>query len=95
MTSPFAWPPRTAIWACRERHRACVCGTVCWHAREAPAGIVLSVVLEDETGRLRLVFFGRRSIPGLVSGTMVRAEGMVGRFRGARAMLNPRYELLD
>lgn len=93
-TAPFAWPPPTPIWACRERRRACVRGTVCWHVREASCGIVLSVLLEDETGRIRLVFFGRRSIPGLVRGATVRAEGMVGRFRGVRAMLNPRYELL-
>lgn len=92
--SPFSWPPCTPIWACCERHRACVRGTVCWQAREASAGIVVSVVIEDETGRLRLVFFGRRCIPGLAPGVAVRAEGMVGRFRGVRAILNPRFELL-
>ena len=58
------------------------------------AGKSLEVQLFDDTGGLRLLFFGRTSIPGLVPGAVVRASGRVGDYKGHLALANPRYELL-
>jgi amino acid transporter len=58
------------------------------------AGRSLEVQVFDETGGLRLLFFGRTRIPGLQPGSMVRAHGRVGEYKGHLALANPRYELL-
>jgi amino acid transporter len=54
----------------------------------------LECELYDETGGLTLVFYGRRSIPGIEPGARMRVEGMVGEMEGYLAMANPTYELL-
>ncbi len=46
-------------------------------------------------GEIRIVFLGRRQVPGIRTGTQLVAEGMVGDWRGQLAMLNPDYELLS
>jgi hypothetical protein len=58
------------------------------------AGRSLEVQIFDDTGGLRLLFMGRTCIPGLVPGTVVRATGRVGEYRGHLAIANPVYELL-
>jgi RecJ-like exonuclease len=50
--------------------------------------------LVDDTGGVRVVFLGRRSIPGIDIGTRMRVEGRVGESRGRLAVLNPDYELM-
>jgi amino acid transporter len=56
---------------------------------------ILECVLVDGSGEaITLVFFGRRTIPGIHSGTMLQVEGMVGKHRGKLAMINPAYELI-
>ncbi len=50
--------------------------------------------LVDDTGAVRVVFLGRRAIPGVDIGTRMRVEGRVGESRGTLAVLNPDYELL-
>jgi hypothetical protein len=47
----------------------------------------------DATGGLQLLFYGRRSIPGMVAGATVTATGRTMSHRGTLAMANPRYEL--
>jgi hypothetical protein len=54
----------------------------------------LEVQVFDETGGVRLLFFGRSSIPGIVPGAVVRVSGRVGEYKGHLALANPRYELL-
>jgi hypothetical protein len=49
----------------------------------------------DESGGLRLLFFGRTTIPGITPGAAVRASGRVGEYKGHLALANPRYELLN
>jgi hypothetical protein len=49
----------------------------------------------DDTGGIRLLFFGRTRIPGIQPGSLVRASGMVGEYKGHLALANPRYELLS
>jgi amino acid transporter len=59
------------------------------------AGRSLEVQVFDGTGGLRLLFFGRTRIPGLVPGTVLRATGRVGDYKGHLALANPRYELVS
>ncbi len=55
----------------------------------------LECVLIDHSGHtITLVFLGRRSISGITSGSLLVAEGMVGKHRNKLAMINPSYELL-
>jgi hypothetical protein len=54
----------------------------------------LQCVVVDGSGEaITLVFLGRRSIPGIRSGTRMVAEAMVGKHDGKLAMINPTYEL--
>jgi hypothetical protein len=59
------------------------------------AGRSLEVQLFDGTGGIRLLFFGRTQIAGLEPGTVLRATGRVGEYKGHLALANPRYELLS
>jgi len=54
----------------------------------------LECVLADGTGKLLLVFQGRRRIPGMQPGARVVVEGMVGDWGHHQAILNPDYELI-
>ncbi len=54
----------------------------------------LECVLADESGRLLLVFQGRRRIPGIQPGARLVVEGMVGDWARRQAILNPDYELI-
>ena len=82
-------------------------GTVVWRQRTAVEGRVRSVSvspisgsptleaeLYDPSGGITLVFYGRRTIPGIEPGALLRAEGMVGEMEGHLAMANPTYSLL-
>jgi hypothetical protein len=46
-------------------------------------------------GRLRVVWLGRRRVPGIDAGTEIRLEGMVTQSQGLPTMFNPRYEILS
>ena len=46
-------------------------------------------------GRLRVVWLGRRRIPGVDAGSELRLEGMVTVRDGLPTMFNPRYEILS
>jgi amino acid transporter len=58
------------------------------------AGRSLEAQLFDDTGGVRLIFFGRTRIPGIVPGAVIRASGTVGEYKGHLALANPRYQLL-
>jgi hypothetical protein len=45
--------------------------------------------------RLRVVWLGRRRVPGVDAGTEVRLEGMLATVQGMPTMFNPRYEILS
>lgn len=47
------------------------------------------------TGRLRVIWLGRRRIPGIDAGTELQLEGMVTVRDGTPTMFNPRYEILS
>ncbi|MGX7681167.1 amino acid permease [Jatrophihabitans sp. DSM 45814] len=59
------------------------------------AGKTLEAQVFDSTGGVRLLFFGRTHIPGVVPGAVIRATGRVGEYKGHLALANPRYELVD
>jgi amino acid transporter len=82
-------------------------GEAQWRKRVRVAGRVRSVrvqpragtsnlecVLVDDTGKLLLVFQGRRRIPGIQPGARLVVEGMVGDWARRQAILNPDYELI-
>ncbi len=52
----------------------------------------LEVVLWDGSGDLRVRWLGRRSIPGLILGSRLTVEGVVGEDHGTRRMVNPTFE---
>jgi hypothetical protein len=52
----------------------------------------LEVVLWDGTGEVMAVWLGRRSIAGLVLGSRLVIEGVVGRERDTRKVVNPTFE---
>jgi RecG-like helicase len=47
----------------------------------------------DDTGAITVVFFGRRHLSGVSTGTRLVVEGVIGEHRGMMAMLNPAYEI--
>ncbi len=55
---------------------------------------VLAVEINDSTGNLTAMFYGRSHIPGLVCGARVRLHGSVGIRGGQPVMINPAYELV-
>jgi amino acid transporter len=85
---------RVAIADISFRQRAKVVGKV-YSMRVQPwsgvAALELSVV--DDTGALTIVFFGRRRLSGVATGSRLVVEGVVGEHRGVMAMLNPAYEI--
>jgi hypothetical protein len=90
-------PGSQPISALRWRERARVAGRV-KTVRVVPHSDVptLECVLVDGSGEaITLVFLGRRSIGGLRSGSMLTADGMVGKHRSRLAMINPVFELLS
>jgi amino acid transporter len=55
---------------------------------------VLACDVEDSTGQLTALFYGRSYIPGLRPGSKVRLKGQVGIRDGRPIMINPAYQLL-
>jgi|HubBroStandDraft_4_1064222.scaffolds.fasta_scaffold07911_5 amino acid transporter len=55
----------------------------------------LECEVTDGTGNLLIVFMGRRTIPGIESGSRLLVEGTVGSWKRRLAILNPAYELVS
>jgi RecG-like helicase len=49
----------------------------------------LELIVIDDTGALTVVFFGRRHLSGVATGTKLIVDGMVGEHHGTVAMLKP------
>lgn len=45
--------------------------------------------------RLRVVWLGRRRVPGIEAGAEIRVEGMLARGKDMPTIFNPRYEILS
>ncbi len=78
------------------RHHARIAGRV-QALRVQPMGGVptLECTLVDDTGKILIVFLGRRELAGVKTGTRMVVEGTVGRLRGQLSVLNPDYQLLS
>ena len=99
----------TTVRASRPRPGPHPIAELTWRTRTRVAGRVktlrvqpwaqahsLECVLVDGSGHaVTLVFLGRRSISGIRSGSLLIAEGMVGKHRNKLAIINPSYELLS
>ena len=59
------------------------------------SGRSLEVQIFDESGGMRLLFFGRTQIAGIRPGSRVRVTGRVGEYKGHLAIANPIYELIS
>lgn len=99
------WPPAVAINELPPRGRAVCTGVVdAVTILPASASPAYSAIVTDreshkadpssDNHRLRLVWIGRRRIPGIVAGTRLRVEGMVSQRQGLPTMYNPRYEII-
>ena len=85
----------TPIGEAQWRHRVRIAGRVKSVRTQPRAGTSnLECVLADDTGRILLVFQGRRQIPGIEPGARLVVEGIVGDWARRQAILNPDYELL-
>ncbi|MEC5179938.1 hypothetical protein [Arthrobacter sp. CG_A4] len=84
-------PPATARWA-----RAVTAAADASQPADASAAAAprrrRGTVPKD---RLRVVWLGRRRIPGVDAGSELRLEGMVTVRDGLPTMFNPRYEILS
>jgi RecG-like helicase len=56
---------------------------------------VLAVEINDSTGTLTAMFYGRSHIPGLICGARVRFTGSARVRGGQPVMINPAYELVS
>jgi len=56
---------------------------------------VLAVEINDSTGNLTAMFYGRSHIPGLICGARVRFTGSARTRGGQPVMINPAYELVS
>lgn len=55
----------------------------------------LEVVLTDGTGMVTARWLGRRKIPGLLLGSRLLVEGVLGEEQGIRRVVNPNFEFLS
>ncbi len=79
---------------CNDRANVCVAGTlrtVTLWPRGSSGGLVAD--LWDGTASVRLIWLGRREIPGIRPGRNVVARGRLTIIEGERTIYNPRYEL--
>lgn len=83
------------ITDCSMRQRVVIAGRIS-DVRLAPMreGKRFEAEVDDGSGRITLVFLGRRSVDGVLPGARIKAIGRVCSLDGQPAIFNPRYELL-
>jgi amino acid transporter len=92
---PAPRPGATPIGSLTRPGRAVAEGRVhTVEIRPVEHNTVLACDVEDSTGQLTALFYGRSNIPGLRPGSKVRLRGQVGIRDGKPVMINPAYELL-
>ena len=76
------------------RQRVVITGTICQAGPITVGGTPsYRLVVDDGTGRITVVFIGRRAVPGLVDGTRCSVEGPAQRARGRLEVWNPHYRV--
>jgi hypothetical protein len=87
---------RTRINELSNRERASVAGRVRSVRVQPWSGTPsLELTLADETGSITVVFFGRRALGGVRTGTVMSVNGVAGRHHGITAILNPEYSIIS
>jgi amino acid transporter len=86
---------RSAIGAVQWKQQVTIRGKVKVLQVGTTGGKSLEAQVFDETGGIRLLFFGRTSIDGITPGAIVEASGRVGEYKGHLALANPRYCLIN
>jgi hypothetical protein len=84
----------TAIAAVLLRKRNTVRGEIISVTHFERPWVRTDAALSDGTGSLVLRFFGRASVPGLVVGRQLIAQGTPGLVNGAVVMINPLYSFV-
>ena len=85
----------TPVKHCADRQQVCVVGMLRTVTIQPRGGSpALHAELWDGSGSLDVIWIGRRRIPGIEPGRVLRAEGRISEREGRRVMFNPRYELL-
>ena len=59
---------------------------------EAPR---MEAEFDDGSGTITLVWLGRREVPGILAGTVLRVAGRLSVQRGGFVLYNPKYELVQ
>ncbi len=86
-------PGTVRIAEARPRQRVKVAGAVRRITLRPVGGFQgLEAVLFDGTGEVTAVWLGRHSIPGLLLGSRMVLEGVLGEERGRRRIVNPTFE---
>jgi hypothetical protein len=84
----------TPIKRCTAGSKTCVIGTIRSITLQPVTGTpALHADLWDGTGSIRLIWLGRREIPGIDPGRELLVEGRIIEEHGHPTMYNPRYEL--
>ncbi len=94
--SELPWPStRTVpISESLEREIVDVAGTLCAvTTRPRGSSLTMEAELWDGTGRVKLVWLGRRDIPGIQPGRTIVVHGRLTSLKGERTIFNPAYEL--
>ncbi|MDO4259898.1 MAG: DNA-binding protein [Actinomycetaceae bacterium] len=60
----------------------------------AGAAAIITATLWDGQASVDLRWLGRRTIPGIRAGAHLEVEGVVGRYDGHLAIVNPLYRLV-
>jgi hypothetical protein len=88
-------PGTTAISALSPASKAAVEGRVrAVEIRPVEHSCVFECVIDDGTGALTAMFYGRTGIPGVSPGSRLRLEGKVSLRADGPVMINPAYELV-
>jgi hypothetical protein len=85
----------TPVHRCTNRSQVCVVGmlrTVTIQPRGTSPS--LQAELWDGSGIVDVIWIGRRRIPGIEPGRVIRANGRISEREGRRVIFNPKYELL-
>ena len=84
----------TPIKRCTAGSKTCVIGTIRSITLQPVTGTpALHADLWDGSGSIRLIWLGRRQIPGIDPGRELLVEGRIVEEHGLSTIYNPRYEL--
>ncbi len=84
----------TPIADCRQRDVVDVAGLLrAVQLRPRGTSVTMEAELWDGTGQVKLVWLGRRDIPGIQPGRKIVVHGRLTSVKGERTIFNPSYEL--